>query len=82
VILSAGAIGSPQVLMLCGIGPAERLRALGIDIVADVEQVGENLQDHPVIMASYASPAQLPVSKYNNGEACAPLRSGLGRPIP
>jgi choline dehydrogenase len=82
VILSAGAIGSPQVLMLSGIGPARQLRELGIDTVADVEQVGENLQDHPVIMASYASPAQLPMSKYNNGEACAAVRSGLDGDYP
>jgi choline dehydrogenase len=82
VILSAGAIGSPQLLMLSGIGPADRLRALGIDAVADVLQVGENLQDHPVVMASYASPVQLPISKYNNGEACAALRSGLAGAYP
>ncbi len=82
VILSAGAIGSPQMLMLSGIGPARRLRDLGIDIVADVEQVGGNLQDHPVVMASYAAPAQLPMSKYNNGEACAALRSGLAGAYP
>lgn len=46
VVLAAGAINSPQLLKLSGIGPAEELRALGIDVVADRPGVGENLQDH------------------------------------
>lgn len=46
VLLSGGAINSPQLLMLSGIGPAAQLRKHGIDVVADVPQVGENLQDH------------------------------------
>jgi choline dehydrogenase len=46
VILSAGAIGSPHLLELSGIGQAARLRDLGIDIVHALEGVGENLQDH------------------------------------
>lgn len=46
VLLSAGAIGSPQLLMLSGIGSADRLRALDIPVIADVPLVGENLQDH------------------------------------
>ena len=47
VILAAGAFGSPQLLMLSGIGPAARLRALGIDVAVDAPEVGQNLQDHP-----------------------------------
>lgn len=46
IILCAGAIGSPQLLMLSGVGPASALRALGIEIVADRPGVGQNLQDH------------------------------------
>jgi len=46
VIVCAGAIGSPQILMLSGIGPVKHLRQLGIRIVADVPGVGENLHDH------------------------------------
>jgi choline dehydrogenase len=46
VILSAGAIGSPQLLELSGIGQAQRLQNLGIDVVLNSPGVGENLQDH------------------------------------
>jgi choline dehydrogenase len=47
VILSAGAIGSPQLLMLSGIGDTAELQALGIPVIADVPGVGRGLQDHP-----------------------------------
>jgi choline dehydrogenase len=46
VILSAGAIGSPQILQLSGIGPADLLRRHGIEVVLDAPGVGANLQDH------------------------------------
>lgn len=46
VILSAGAVGSPQLMELSGLGQAERLKGLGIAPVADIAAVGENLQDH------------------------------------
>ena len=46
VILSAGAIGSPQILMLSGIGEADHLKQCGIDVFVDLPGVGKNLQDH------------------------------------
>ncbi len=46
VILSGGAIASPHLLMLSGIGPADHLRHHGLDVVADLPGVGRNLQDH------------------------------------
>jgi len=46
VIVSGGAFGSPQILMLSGVGPAEHLKEKGIDIVHDLPGVGQNLQDH------------------------------------
>lgn len=53
VILSSGAIGSPQILQLSGIGPASLLQGLGIDIVRDAPGVGTNLQDHLQLRAVY-----------------------------
>lgn len=46
VVLSAGAMNTPRLLMLSGIGPADHLRAMGIDVVCDRAGVGANLQDH------------------------------------
>jgi choline dehydrogenase len=53
VVLSAGAIGSPQLLMLSGIGPAEHLRSIGIEPAVDSPGVGDNLQDHPFFLLCY-----------------------------
>jgi choline dehydrogenase len=49
MVLCAGGIASPQLLMLSGIGPADRLRDLGIPMVKDLPGVGQNLRDHPLI---------------------------------
>ncbi|KAJ6512917.1 GMC oxidoreductase-domain-containing protein [Mycena sanguinolenta] len=49
VVLSAGAIHSPHILMLSGVGPASRLKAYGIPVVLDAPGVGANLVDHPVV---------------------------------
>lgn len=48
VILSAGAVHSPKILMHSGVGPAEQLQKFGIDVKVDAPEVGENLQDHPI----------------------------------
>lgn len=56
VILSAGAFGSPQLLMLSGIGPEEELRSHGIAIRHAMPEVGRNLQDHLDYVISYRSP--------------------------
>jgi choline dehydrogenase len=55
VILCAGAIGSPQLMLLSGIGPRKELEALRIPVVVDIEAVGGNLQDHLNIGQSYHS---------------------------
>ena len=55
IVVSGGTIGSAQLLLLSGVGPAEHLRKHGIDVVADLPGVGENLHDHllsPVIFAA------------------------------
>jgi choline dehydrogenase len=56
VILSAGAIASPQLLLFSGIGPAEQLRALGLPVVSDLPGVGANLHDHPYVVCVWDVP--------------------------
>jgi choline dehydrogenase len=60
VILCGGAINSPQILQLSGVGSAAELEALGIEVVHDLPAVGENLQDHLEVYIQYAS--KLPVT--------------------
>jgi choline dehydrogenase len=60
VIVCGGAINSPQLLQLSGVGNADELRALGIPVVAHIPAVGENLQDHLEVYVQYLS--KLPVS--------------------
>jgi choline dehydrogenase-like flavoprotein len=57
VILSAGAIGSPQLLLLSGIGPADHLRSVGVTVHHDLPGVGENLHDHPYVVCIWESSA-------------------------
>jgi choline dehydrogenase len=57
VILAAGAVGSPQVLLRSGIGPADELHAHGIRVVSDLPGVGRNLQDHLVTGIALADKA-------------------------
>ncbi len=85
IILCGGAINTPQLLQLSGVGHADALRALGIHVVFDLPGVGENLQDHLEVYVQYAS--RLPVSvapalKWRNrpmvGARWLFLRSGPG----
>jgi choline dehydrogenase-like flavoprotein len=78
VVLSGGAINSPQLLMLSGVGPADQLRAHGIDVVADLSGVGANLQDHPVVNAMWATPNSKAIWELVNGRNFA-LWQTLGR---
>jgi choline dehydrogenase len=61
VLLCGGAIHSPQLLMLSGVGPADHLRAMGIPVVSDLPGVGQNLQDHVAagVMCSCSRPISL-----------------------
>ncbi len=69
VILCGGAINSPQLLQLSGVGNAEELAALGVDVVHDLPGVGEHLQDHLEVYIQYASKqpvSMAPAMKYRN----------------
>ena len=61
IILSAGAVGSPQLLMLSGVGPAGQLSSLGIPVVQDMPGVGQNLRDHPKVYVTWGITVGYPV---------------------
>jgi len=75
VILSGGAINSPQLLMLSGIGKAEELRALGIQPRVHLPGVGQNLQDHLEVYVQYAS--KQPITLYSAMNPLAKLKIGV-----
>ncbi|CAN1265052.1 Protein HOTHEAD [Linum perenne] len=62
VILTAGAIGSPQVMMLSGIGPAMHLRSHGIPVVLDQPNVGQGMADNPMNLLYVPSPVPVEIS--------------------
>ncbi|MFO1061479.1 MAG: GMC family oxidoreductase N-terminal domain-containing protein [Dongiaceae bacterium] len=72
VVLSAGAIGSPRLLLLSGIGPADELRALGIAPCLDLPGVGRNLQNHPDVALRHACPAPVTVHSLLRLDRLAP----------
>ena len=82
VILSAGAVGSPQLLMLSGVGPREHLESLGIDCLVDAPEVGRHLKDHLQLGLMFPAPG-LGVSMAGMGVAMGPdaLRAPAG-PLP
>ena len=53
IVLSAGAVGSPQLMLLSGVGPASQLGDLGIPVVHDLPGVGKNLKDHPKVYVTW-----------------------------
>ena len=76
VVLCAGAIGSPQLLQLSGVGPADRLRSLDIEVAVDLPGVGENFSDHPSGVAVYSAAQPMPAGTNNHADLLAALRSG------
>jgi len=75
VIVCAGGIGSPKILQLSGIGPAEHLAALGIPVVRDLPGVGENFQDH--ITTSVYGRTRHPISLFGADKGVRAARHGL-----
>ncbi|MGY1795705.1 mycofactocin system GMC family oxidoreductase MftG [Geodermatophilus sp. SYSU D00525] len=72
VVLAAGAVGSPHLLLLSGIGPAAHLRAHGLDVVADLPGVGAGLTDHPLVYLPW-----VPVPGLPEGDWPLPLHGSL-----
>ena len=75
VILSGGAVNSPQVLQLSGVGQADYLRKFGIDVVADLPGVGQNLQDH--LDATVISECKLPITLHSQMNIFRQLLTGM-----
>jgi choline dehydrogenase len=73
VVLCAGAVGTPHLLMLSGIGPAAHLREVGIELLIDAPGVGQNLHDHLMCWIGYGAAAPLPST---NGVPHVLLHSG------
>jgi 5-(hydroxymethyl)furfural/furfural oxidase len=79
IILAGGAIASPALLLRQGIGPADELRALGIDVIADLSGVGRNLQNHPLLFlaAHLRRGARQPKSLRPHPMTCLRYSSGM-----
>ncbi|MGA3002349.1 MAG: GMC family oxidoreductase N-terminal domain-containing protein [Acetobacteraceae bacterium] len=82
VILSAGAIGSPQLLLLSGIGPRQQLEAVGVACLLDQPHVGKHLKDHLMVPLYFPAP-ELGVSMNELGLSMGPAAlRGPGGPLP
>src|SRR5262249_32244373 len=74
VVLTAGTIGSAQLLMLSGIGPQRHLREVGVRVALDLPGVGANLHDHPRSTVIYRTAQPLPSGLNNHGEVLGLIR--------
>ncbi|MFI9052138.1 GMC family oxidoreductase [Streptomyces sp. NPDC053427] len=75
VIVSSGAIDSPRLLLLSGIGPADELRAAGVDVRHDLPGVGRNLHDHPLCPVVHEASRPIPPGLTNHAETSLLWRS-------
>src|SRR5919108_282462 len=82
VILSAGAIDSPAILLRSGIGPASELAELGIDRAVDLPGVGRNLHDHLLMGVIWEAKQPVPPPEYNLAESSMFLRSDPSKFVP
>lgn len=82
VIVCAGAIGSPHLLLLSGVGPAEQLRRFGFPVVADLPGVGENFHNHVLTGVMREANKPVPPGRQNLSEAALFLKSRPGNPGP
>lgn len=75
VVVCAGAVDSPRLLLLSGIGPANELASAGIDVVHDLPGVGRNLHDHPLCGVVYEATQPIPAGRTNHAESSLLWRS-------
>ncbi|WP_193046528.1 GMC family oxidoreductase [Mycolicibacterium baixiangningiae] len=75
VVVSAGAVDSPRLLLLSGIGPAAELETAGVDVVHDLPGVGRNLHDHPLCGVTYEAAQTIPAGRTNHAETSMLWRS-------
>lgn len=82
VILCAGAIDTPRLLLLSGIGPAQELRAAGVRVVHDLPGVGRNLMDHPEGLVLWEAARAVPAVSASDWDAIIALRLDPASPAP
>lgn len=75
VVISAGAVDSPRLLLLSGIGPGDELEAAGVGVVHDLAGVGRNLHDHPLCGVVYEAAQPIPAGRTNHAETSLVWRS-------
>ena len=75
VILCAGTVGTAELMLRSGLGPADHLRDNDIAVLADLPGVGANLHDHPLTFAMYSGAQPIPPGAYNNIEVLGLIRS-------
>ncbi|GAY14190.1 GMC family oxidoreductase [Mycobacterium sp. shizuoka-1] len=75
VVVSTGAVDSPRLLLLSGVGPAGELEAAGVEVVHDLPGVGRNLHDHPLCGVVYEAAREIPSGRANLAEASMLWRS-------
>ncbi|GAA2319454.1 GMC family oxidoreductase [Streptomyces violaceusniger] len=82
VVVCAGSVDSPKLLMLSGIGPSGHLRDVGVPVLVDAPEVGANLQDHPLVGLVHEAGTPLPPPPPTTAEAALFTRTDPGLPGP
>jgi choline dehydrogenase len=83
VIVCAGAIDTPRLLMMSGIGPAAELQRLDVPVISDLKGVGQNLQDHPLLMGiNFAARTPLAAPRDNGGGSVINWKSSAATTAP